>query len=124
MPEGMIEVNMPLLERLGLLKHEAPEGDKGEEQLPYYFHVIETHEKITLFNHQFIVWIIPKIMDGNSTTVVMIALITEKCPHLEITFYTQGVYNTSKFVLRVLRHYLSEVIDTEEEISSIRQHFH
>lgn len=117
----MIEVNMPLLERIGLRQHEAPEENGGDEQLPCYFHVIETQEKITLFNHQFVVWIVPKIMDGNSTTVVMIALITEKRPHLEVTFYTQGAYNTSKFVLRVLKHYLSEVIDTEEEISSIIQ---
>lgn len=118
-PEGIIEVDMPLLEETGLLTHEAFEEDKNQEQLPHYFHVIETPDKVTLFNHQFVIWIVPKIVDDNPTTVVMIALISDKQPHLEIVFSTQGVYNTTKFVLRLLKYYLSEVIDTEEAISSI-----
>ncbi|MCB1080535.1 MAG: hypothetical protein KDK69_01820 [Chlamydiia bacterium] len=118
-PEGIIEVDLSLLEETGLLTHESFEEDKNQEQLPHYFHVIETPDKVTLFNHQFAIWIVPKIVDDNPTTVVMIALISDKHPHLEIVFSTQGVYNTPKFVLRLLKYYLSEVIDTEEAISSI-----
>lgn len=118
-PEGIIEVNMALLEETGLLNYESFEEDKNQEQLPHYFHVIETSDKVSLFNHQFVIWIIPKIVDENPTTMVMIALIADKQPHLEIVFSTQGVYNTPKFVLRLLKYYLSEVIDTEEAISSI-----
>ena len=120
-PEGIIEVSMPLLEDIGLLKHETFENDKNQEQLPHYFHVIETNEKVTLFNHQFVIWIIPKIIDEIPSTIVMIALINNQDPHLEIVFSTQGVYNTPKFVLKLIKYYLSEVIDTEEAISSIEE---
>jgi hypothetical protein len=118
-PEGIIEVDMSLLEETGLLTHVSFEEDNNQEQLPHYFHVIETPDKVTLFNHQFAIWIVPKIVDENPTTIVMISLITNGKPHLEIVFSTKGVYNTPKFVLRLLKYYLSEVIDTEEAISSI-----
>ena len=118
-PEGIIEVDMSLLEETGLLTHASFEEDNNQEQLPHYFHVIETPDKVTLFNHQFAIWIVPKIVDENPTTIVMISLITNGRPHLEIVFSTKGVYNTPKFVLRLLKYYLSEVIDTEEAISSI-----
>ena len=118
-PEGIIEVDMALLEETGLLTHDSFEEDKNQEQLPHYFHVIETPDKVTLFNHQFAIWIVPKVVDDNPTTIVMISLITNGRPHLEIVFSTKGVYNTPKFVLRLLKYYLSEVIDTEEAISTI-----
>ena len=118
-PEGIIEVNLKLLEETGLLYFESFDEKQESEQLPHYFHVIETSEKVTLFNHQFVIWIVPKIVDETPTTIVMIALVTADKPHLEIVFSTKGVYNTSKFVLKLLKHYLSEVIDTEQAISSI-----
>lgn len=118
-PEGIIEVDIALLEDTGLLTHASFEEDKNQEQLPHYFHVIETPDKVTLFNHQFAIWIVPKIVDENPTTIVMISLVSNGKPHLEIVFSTKGVYNTPKFVLRLLKYYLSEVIDTEEAISSI-----
>lgn len=120
-PEGIIEVDMTLLEKTGLLTHSGFEDNKNEEQLPHYFHVIETPDKVTLFNHQFAIWIVPKIVNENPTTIVMIALIRSGRPHLEIVFSTKGVYNTPKFILKLLKYYLSEVIDTEEAISSIGQ---
>ena len=118
-PEGIIEIDMELLEETGLLTHESFEEEQKTEQLPHYFHVIETADKVTLFNHQFAIWIVPKIVDDTATTIVLISLLQENHPHLEIGFSTQGVYNTPKFVLRLLKYYLSEVIDTEEAISSI-----
>ena len=120
-PEGIVEVNLELLEEIGLLKSEYFEEDEEPEQLPHYFHVIETSDKVTLFNHQFVVWIVPKTVDEMPLTYVFISLIKGTKPHLELAFSTSGVYNTPKFVLRLLRHYLSEVIDTEEAISSMSE---
>ncbi len=123
-PEGIIEVNIELLEKIGLLKHKSFEENQSAEQLPHYFHVIETTDRVTLFNHQFAIWIVPKIVDETPTTIVLISLLHQNHPHLEIVFSTQGVYNTPKFVLKLLKHYLSEVLDTEEEISSIDKDSH
>lgn len=118
-PEGIIDINIQLLEEIGLLHHKTFEGKEDKEQLPHYFHVIETNDKVTLFNHQFAIWITPKMIDENPTTMVLIALINANVPHLEIVFSTKGVYNTPKFILRLLKYYLSEVIDTEQVISTI-----
>jgi hypothetical protein len=121
MPDGIVEIDLSLLEKTGLLQYAAFE-DKGQtEQLPHYFHVIETEDKVTLFNHQFVIWIVPKVIDETPMTITLIALIKADQPHLEIVFSTKGVYNTPKFVLRLLKYYLSEVIDTEEAISSMGQ---
>tara|TARA_B100000989_G_C19438210_1_gene426098 strand:- start:562 stop:990 length:429 start_codon:yes stop_codon:yes gene_type:complete len=120
-PEGIIEVDMNLLEKTGLLHSGFFEKDNANEQLPHYFHVIETAEKVTLFNHQFAIWIVPKVVNDNPTTIVMISLIGKSVPHLEIVFSTKGVYNTPRFVLRLLKYYITEVIDTEEAISSIEK---
>lgn len=120
-PEGIIEVNLSLLEKTGLLNFKAFEESQGSEQLPHYFHVVEAAEKVTLFNNQFAIWIVPKMLDEDPITLVMIALINENNTHLEIVFSTKGVYNSPKFVIRLLKFYLSEVIDNEEAISSIKK---
>ena len=119
-PEGIIEVNLELLEKSGLLSQESFEKETENEQLPHYFHVIETPEKVTLFNHRFAIWIVPKLIDEMATTIVFIALIHETKPRLEIAFSTQGIYNTPKLILRLLKYYIFDVIDTEEVISSIK----
>ena len=119
LPEGIVEVDLKLLEETGLLQCSTFEEKEKEEQLPHYFHVIETADKVTLFNHQFVVWIVPKIVNDIQTTLVLIALLVANQPRLQIVFSTKGVYNTPKFILKLLKHYLSEVIDTEEAISSI-----
>jgi len=119
--DGMIEVDLNLLKDLNLLNKSPEEEKEIQSQFPFYFHVVENNEKVTLFNNQFVVWIIPKVVNDLPTTMTLIALVTKDNPRLEIAFSTTGVYNTPKYVLKVLRHYLTEVIDTEEEIASITQ---
>lgn len=72
-----------------------------------------------LQNEEFAIWIVTKVIDELPTTLTLISLLRENSPKLEIVFSTSGIYNTPKFVLKVLRYYLSEVLDTEEAISSI-----
>jgi len=121
-PDGIISVDLKLLDELGLLTQDDEADDSDDdEQFPHYFHVIETDDKVTLFNHQFAVWIVPQMMDETPITVTLISLTNNKRPSLELAFATSGVYNTPKYVLKVLRHYLTEVIDTESVISSIDQ---
>ncbi len=118
-PDGIIRVDLSLLSQMGLLKKEEFEKNDAAEEFPHYFHVLETEEKVTLFNHQFAVWIVPQFMDNVPTTLTLIALLTEKKPQLEIVFANSGVYNTPKYVLKTLRYFLSEVLDTEQVISSM-----
>lgn len=124
-PDGVIDVNLNLLQELGLLKHIELEQTSTDD-LMNYFHVIETPDKVTLFNEQFAVWIVPKMVNETPTTWTYVALIPKGQqpplqPHLELVFSTEGVYNTPKFILKVLQHFLSEVVDTEAIISSIEK---
>ena len=118
-PDGIVDVNLQLLSELGILEVEQFEDAQDNEEFPHYFHVIETSEKVTLFNHQFAVWIVPKVINGNPTTLTLISLVSDDLPNLEIVFSTSGLYNTPKYVLKVLKSYLSDVLDTEAVISSI-----
>ena len=118
-PDGIIDADLKLLDELGLLNQEDLEVEEDQDHFPHYFHVIETADKVTLFNHQFVVWIVPQVMNDVPCTLTLIALMNSSKPQLELVFSTSGVYNTPKFVLKILRHFLSEVIDTEAIISSI-----
>ena len=55
--------------------------------------MIETTEKITLINDEFVIWIVPEKVNNSATTYTLIALNRNDGPQLEVTFITSGVYN-------------------------------
>ena len=118
-PDGFINVNLQLLQDLGLLSTEEESADS--ESIAQQFHVIETNDKVTLFNQQFAIWIVPQVDTELPSTLILISLIQNLKPHLEIVYTTSGVYNTPQYILRVLQHFLTEVLDTEAIISSINK---
>lgn len=119
-PDGVLPVNLSLLNELGLLSNNHfQKGPVDHTNLSQYFHVIETDDKVTLFNEQFAIWIVPKLINDIPTTLTFIALLNQAKPHLEIVFSTAGVYNTPRFIMKVLQHFLTEVVDTEALITSI-----
>ena len=119
-PEDFITVNLQLLQELGLLN--TPELESSEsDSISQQFHVIETSDKVTLFNKQFAIWIVPQTDSELPSTLIIISLIQNLKPHLEIVYTTSGVYNTPKYILRVLQHFLAEVLDTEAIISSMNK---
>jgi hypothetical protein len=107
---------MKFLHDQGLLA--SLQEDQGEpDDLTQYFHVIESVEKVTLFNEQFIVWIIPKMEGEEPLTHVLIALNHPEKANLEVVFATRGVYNTPRYVLKVLQHFLADMLETEETLT-------
>ena len=118
-PEGIINVDLALLQKFGLLSYNGRE--MHDPALTRYFHVVESNDKITLINDQFIVWIVPEKIQNNSVTYTLIALNAPDIPHLELVFSTSGVYNTSKLVLRVLEKFLYEIQENEEFISKLKK---
>lgn len=114
--DGITHIDLKFLHDQGLL--DALQNDKNDpDDLTQYFHVIESTEKVTLFNEQFIVWIIPKMESEQPFTYVMIALNHPEKAHLEIVFATYGVYNTPRYVLKVLQHFLADMLETEETVT-------
>lgn len=115
-PDGILSVTLDMLYELDLLENINDESDNDD--FTQYFHVLETPEKVSLFNDQFIIWIVPKMEEENPITYVLIALNTEDSVHLEIVFTTSGVYNTPKFVLKVLQYYLLDMLETEATLTA------
>lgn len=120
-PDGVITVDLNLLHDLGLLQNGIFDDSSTSDELMHYFHVLETPDKVTLFNDQFAVWILPKMIQEIPLTLTFIGRVQAEKANLEIVFSTKGVYNTPKFILKVLEHFLTEVIDTEAIISSINR---
>ena len=118
LPDGVIQINLQVLHELGILT--SFYLDKATaDNLSQHFHVIETDDKVTLYNEQFAVWIVPQNTQEGSSTTAMIALLQNHKPHLEIVYTTSGVYNTPRYILKILQHFLTEVLDNEAIISSI-----
>ena len=114
--DGITTIDLKFLHDQGLLQ--AIQEDKSDpDDLTQYFHVIESVEKVTLFNEQFIVWIIPKMDGDQPLTYVLIALNHPENAHLEVVFSTRGVYNTPRYVLKVLQHFLVDMLETEETLT-------
>jgi hypothetical protein len=113
-------IDLKFLHDTGLLVSFQNEEEEPDD-LTQYFHVIESVEKVTLFNDQFIVWIIPKMDVEQPVTYVMIALNQGETPHLEVVYSTEGVYNTPRYVLKVLQHYLADMLETEATLIAIEK---
>jgi hypothetical protein len=118
-PDGVIQVDLALLHAFGLLSPADEAIDSPTHPLTHYFHVMETPEKITLYNDQFVAWIVPQLAEGSPATYTLIAVLGPDKPHLELVFATSGVYNSSRFVLRVLECFLEDIQENEELISKI-----
>lgn len=119
LPDGIVEIDIEAMHRLGLLSTQQIEA-KHSDAITHYFHVMETPEKITLFNEQFAIWIVPQAQAALPKTLTFISLLnSDQKPNLEIVFSTEGVYNTPKYIMKILQQYLTEVLDIEAVIASI-----
>jgi hypothetical protein len=85
--------------------------------------VIEEEDKVTLFNHQFAVWIVPQQGETDKETLTLIAYIEDETPLLDLVFRTAGIYNSPKYILRALRHFLKEIMDNEDVLQKMIEEF-
>lgn len=114
-PDGIVAIDLSLLHELDLLTcEESLEG--GDTNLTHNFYVVESAEKLTLFNQKYVVWIVPKLVEQIPTTYTFIALNDKKQTQLEMAFSTTGVYNQSNLVLRILEKFLEQIEENEEAI--------
>ena len=117
-PDGIVDVDLHLMQELDLLHSEEINEDE-DARLSHSFYVVESHEKLTLFNDRFVVWIVPQLVDDTATTYTLIALNEEEKNRLEMVFATKGVYNHSSLVLRILEKFLDQIDENEEEIFNL-----
>lgn len=116
--ESTILINLARLHEMDLLHYHSKR--ESYSTLTRYFQVIETSEKITLINDEFVIWIVPEKVNEKSLTYTLIALNHQEGPHLELAFITSGVYNTSQLVLRILEKFLFEIQENEDYLNQIK----
>lgn len=119
LPEDVIVVDLNLLHHFNLLHYHDP--NYNDPALTRYFHVIESNEKITLVNDEYVVWIVPEKVEDVPVTYALIALNKPIEPELQLCFVTAGVYNTSRLVLRLLEKFLFEIEESEDLIRNFEQ---
>ncbi|AHC17403.1 hypothetical protein [Chlamydia trachomatis] len=84
------------------------------------FIVSESSDKLTLFNTNFAVWLVPTLVDGEAITRGYIALNQGEEFSPELAFEASGKYNNSSLILGALRRYLCDIQDTEKELRALR----
>ena len=119
-PDGVVEIDLSLLHELGLLSCEET-GESEATSLTHNFYVVESSDKLTLFNQKYVVWIVPKLVEHTPTTYTLIAINDKEQTHLEMVFSTAGVYNHSNLVLRILERFLDQIEENEKEICKYDQ---
>lgn len=118
-PEGIFTVNLELLEHFDLLHFRT--FNSREPLLSQNFHIVDSPEKITLVNKEFVIWIMSDHIDHIPVTYTLIALNRGEYPVLELAFVASGVYNTSKIVLRILEKFLVEIQENEDMIKDLKE---
>lgn len=118
-PESIINIDLKLLHQFNLLNYHK--NQQHDPSLTRYFQVIESTEKITLVNDDFVVWIVPEKSEGTAYTYTLIALNHNDHPELELVFVTSGVYNTSRLVLRVLEKFLLDIQENEDALKDFKK---
>lgn len=114
--DGIIEVDLDLLNSLNLLDIHLLDHHLLFPSYADHFHMIETEEKLTLINQDFVIWILPYLTEKISSTYVLIANNTHDKSNLELVFSASGVYNSSKMVLSILNAFLKEIKENEEMV--------
>ncbi len=111
LPDGFTTIDLEVLQQLDLLHfHETVHVDSGVTR---YFHVVESDEKLTLVNEEFVIWIVPEKGENDGCTYTLIARNSQDDLHLELGFITKGIYNRSHLVLQIIEKYLLEIHATE-----------
>lgn len=118
--ESVVHINLAVLQSFDLLNYHN-KLNTDSFSLTRYFHVIETSEKITLINDDFIVWIVPEKIENLNFTFTIIALNRPNEPKFELAFVNSGIYNTSRLVLRVLEKFLREIQENEDLLNDFNK---
>lgn len=119
-PDGVIQVDLEFLQSLGMMCCRTGLGSAVGSDIKEFFHVLESDEKITLWNRRFVIWIAPQVFHRRSCTLAIIASRTSDLERPEMAFLTTGVYNTSRTVLKIVETLLEDIQETDDLVVQMR----
>lgn len=109
--DSILEINNELIESFN--NQNTVEDFAHEEK--FFFHVIEGKEKLTLFNEELLIWILPKKSGRENLTYVLLAKNGgQEEGKLELVLSASGIYNSSKLILQAIEHLIVEMRENEE----------
>jgi hypothetical protein len=110
-----IHIDDVLLENLGI---DVTDVTLSSKQAQSYFFVLESCDKITLINQDFLVWLVP-LKNESPATLAIVARNTEKEPQMELIIHASGRFNTPDMILKVLDQSLKEIKENDELVSHL-----
>ncbi len=116
-PEGFFPVNLALLHRFDLLHFHR--SGYCSPTLNNDFQVIESPEKITLINNDFVIWIVSEQVNKAPVTYALIAVNKLNQLKLEVAFTASGIYNNSRLILRLLEKFLIDIQETDSWLAQL-----
>ncbi len=117
-PDGIIEVDVMLLQSLNILNTSQPPGTPPAKEL---LQAIDSGGRITLFNNRFVLWIVPQNEISPPSTTVILARCDTNTIKPEIAFKTAGIHNQSKTILQLIDRYLIDIQETEEVLEKFEK---
>lgn len=116
-PEGYANIT-DILSRSTL----QPATGIQQDHINQNFIITESQDKLTLFNSDFVIWLVPELVQGQAVTHGYIALHHANGDYKpELAFEAIGEYNQSGYILQALQLYLDEIKDTEKTLRSFTQ---
>lgn len=125
LPDGIIHIDLKFLEDSGLMYPSEQDKSKIKHDEPVFqFHIMESEDRVALFNEKFAVWIAPVSLNTQTGTLVIIGKYQDinnnnEAPKIELGFATNGMYNTSKIILKIIEHYINSIEATDKELETI-----
>lgn len=109
-----IHIDNQLVENLGINTTDLLEASQDQS----YFFVLESCDRITLINQDFLVWLIP-LRNEEPETLAIVARNSEKEAHMELIIHASGRFNTPDIILKVLDYSLKEIKENDELVGHL-----
>ncbi len=119
-PDGVVKIDLPILQSLNLLHCSELEMEDAEQELTQMFNIIESPDKITLYNNDFAIWIVPDLLENVPVTFALIGQQQEKELRLEVVLSIGGPYNTPRLVLKILQKLLQDIQDNDKALNKLK----
>lgn len=117
--DEIVEVNQKFIDEIGIGQKDRLSTEK--DRIQRRFHVVETNDRITLWNQYYVIWIIPNQMEEELKTIVLIADNRPKEPKLLNILFIKGIYNNSTFILQLIDQMLAELQENDQFIVDIEE---
>lgn len=111
--DGVLEVDLELLHSLDLLEWEASPIHKKGLYFKDSFYLLESEDKLTLFNERYLIWITPGMLGDKAGSLTLLCLRDQSPPRVEVAFATRGVYNSPALVLQLIDRFIRDIEEND-----------